>query len=98
MPGQWEHSTRKARLPADWPTLRQLVKRRAKGICEHTTADGVRCKTYGTDCDHITAGDDHRLVNLQWLCAYHHRAKSSAEGNAARPRERRPTEQHPGLA
>lgn len=105
MSGSWAHSTRRARLPPDWHKIRARTYRNAGGRCEWVT-DGRRCTTIaplhrqgdtpGGHADHITAmTDDHEQT--QWLCAPHHLAKSSAEGNAAKPRERRPPEQHPGL-
>ncbi len=36
----------------------------------------------------MIAGDDHRLTNLAAICDPCHRAKSSAEGNAARKANR----------
>jgi 5-methylcytosine-specific restriction protein A len=95
----WEGSTRKSRLPADWAKRRRAVQQRAGGRCEAKSRSGARCWRRGTDCDHVTAGDNHELSNLQWLCGKHHGAKSSAEGVAARvrPPAKRPAEEHPGL-
>lgn len=95
----WSTSDRRARLPADWPHLRQATKARARGICEWVDQDG-RCTEQGTDCDHVVQGDDHSLANLQWLCGPHHDEKTRNE-NAARNRQtaalrRKPTEPHPG--
>ncbi|WP_207391461.1 hypothetical protein [Streptomonospora litoralis] len=61
--------------------------------------DGRRCTRAATEVDHIKGKHDHRDQNLQALCEWHHRRKSSAEGNAQRRRfsNRRPPEQHPGL-
>lgn len=77
----WAGSTRKKRLPPDWQTRRLIVLKRDRGICYLCGAD--RADTV----DHIKPGDDHSLENL---AAVHdrtpphcHRAKSSAEGNAA---------------
>lgn len=99
MPG-WAGSTRRDRLPANWRQLREQVKARAAGQCEHTT-NGTRCTAAGNQCDHIVRGDDHSLSNLQWLCEPHHREKSSSEGGRAARRPRRSTrrepEAHPGL-
>lgn len=96
----WEGSDRSARLPANWPSLVRQVEQRAQGRCQVTMRDGSRCRDRGTQCDHIQAGDDHSLANLQWICEWHHARKSAAEGNAARTRltSRRPAERHPGLA
>ena len=77
----WNSSTRGSRLPFDWHTRRTRVRDRAGGQCEHTD-NGVRCTRPGTDCDHITAGDDHSLTNLQWLCAPHHKQKTQQEATA----------------
>ena len=95
----WSTSDRRARLPANWSTLRRDVKRRANGICEWIS-NGARCARPGTDCDHIRQGDNHALTNLQWLCTEHHWAKTKQE-NAARNTnnaalKRKPNEQHPG--
>jgi 5-methylcytosine-specific restriction enzyme A len=101
MPGQWAGSTRRGRLPTDWPDRVRRVKARDKGIC-------YLCEQPGADTvDHIVPGDDHALTNL---AAVHdrnpphcHRAKSSAEGAAARKTkggyvsQRRPRERHPGI-
>ncbi len=99
MAGGWVGSDRGSRLPDDWPLRRARVKRRANGRCEWVDEHG-RCGEPGTDCDHITAGDDHGMGNLQWLCRWHHARKSALEGVAARaplPPRRRPPEPHPGL-
>jgi 5-methylcytosine-specific restriction protein A len=95
----WSGSTRNKRLPANWSSLRNQVAARAGGQCEALLNEGTRCLDQGTDCDHILAGDNHDLNNLQWLCRWHHNKKSSAEGNRARRRftEQRPQEAHPGL-
>lgn len=95
----WSTSDRRARLPANWPSLRRDVKRRANGICEWVS-NGTRCTRPGTDCDHTHQGDNHALTNLQWLCTEHHWAKTKQE-NAARNTnnaalKRKPNEQHPG--
>jgi hypothetical protein len=98
MAGQWEGSTRASRLPHNWPQLRQLVKERDGNRCTELMRDGTRCTDQGTDVDHILPGDDHSLDNLRLLCTWHHKKKSSAEGNAAHKHltERRPKESHPG--
>ena len=97
--GNWANSNRRDRLPSDWKQLREKVISRAAHRCETKMKDGTRCTDKGTDVDHIVAGDDHSLTNLQLLCKWHHGKKSSREGNEARPRytERRPKEAHPGI-
>lgn len=97
MAGNWEGSTRAARLPDDWTQRKAAVWRR----------DGDRCWVCGGQgadaIDHKVRGDDHSLTNLgpihQDVYPYCHRKKSSAEGNVQRWRHRmaRPTEAHPGL-
>jgi 5-methylcytosine-specific restriction protein A len=98
MPGQWEGSDRRKRLPKDWKERRILVEARAGGRCQAVLNDETRCPDQGTDCDHIVPGDNHEISNLQWLCRWHHNRKTSKEAHARRPRinERIPRESHPG--
>lgn len=101
MSGGWAGSERKSRLPLDWPQKVAKVKQRAGGRCEAVRSKtGLRCTVPGSDVDHVTPGDDHRLENLQLLCRWHHNAKSSREGNEAkaqvRQSARRSPEKHPG--
>jgi 5-methylcytosine-specific restriction endonuclease McrA len=96
----WETSTRRQRLPRNWKSLRTSVLIRDRRLCQVLSDDtGFICGQPATEVDHITAGDDHSLSNLQAICTWHHRRKSSAEGNAAKvkweSRYRRP-ESHPG--
>lgn len=91
----WEGSTRRARLPADWPQRVAAVKRRDRGIC-------YVCGEPGADqVDHIRRGDDHSLGNLGSIhddpCHRAKTAREAAEARAARPRRQRPSEPHPGL-
>ena len=101
MSGGWAGSDRKSRLPADWPLLRRIVRDRSGGRCEVIKKNGRRCWDAATDCDHIVPGDDHSLSNLRDICTWHHRQKSSAEGNAAkaayRAQLKHPVETHPGV-
>ncbi len=95
----WSNSTRRARLPRDWPTKVAAVKRRSRGLCE-ATRHAPGCDGQGQDVDHRTQGDDHALTNLQYLSRHCHDAKTRAE-NAARNTlnaalKQRPTEPHPG--
>ncbi len=81
----WDGSTRRDRLPSDWPSLVQRVKKRDGFRCTATLPrSGKRCPRKGTDVDHKTPGDDHSLNNLALLCSRHHALKSSAEGRAAK--------------
>ena len=101
MSGGWQGSDRKSRLPADWPLLRRVVIERAGGRCEVIKKNGKRCWDDAVDVDHIVAGDDHSLAALQGICAWHHKRKSSREGNAAQAVTRnalkRAPEAPPGL-
>jgi 5-methylcytosine-specific restriction protein A len=101
MSGGWAGSDRKSRLPADWQQLRAAVRERSGGRCEVIKRNGKRCYDAATDCDHIIPGDDHSLANLRDICTWHHRRKSSREGNEAqaalRAMLRHPVEQHPGV-
>lgn len=96
MSGGWTDSNRRAELPPNWYTeIRTTVLKR----------DGHRCQACGypaSDVDHIGDKDDHRLTNLQALCGWCHRKKTSRQGNQSvnriKVREGREPEAHPGLA
>jgi 5-methylcytosine-specific restriction protein A len=90
----WAGSTRRARLPANWPAIRSAVLERDGWRCQ---IRGPRCTGRATDADHIEPGDDHRMANLRAACGPCHDRKSGQEGAAARPPLRRPAERHPGL-
>lgn len=99
--GRWEGSDRKGRLPAGWNALRELVLARASNRCQAIKrSTGKRCTNRANQVDHIVAGDDHSLGNLQALCIFHHREKSALEGVEARQKKwetgRRGPEDHPG--
>lgn len=94
----WAGSTRRQRLPANWPQIVREIKRRARGRCQATTHH-PHCTGEGTDVDHIIEGDDHRLANLQLLSTICHRAKTAreaAERNRAKVTGRKRPERHPG--
>jgi len=101
MSGGWVDSGRKARLPDDWPVRRKAVLERCGGRCEVIKKDGRRCWDRATEVDHIIAGDNHEISALQGICTWHHRRKSSREGNDAQAAQRamlrHPIEQHPGV-
>lgn len=80
----WHTSDRSSRLPGDWRTRRDRTRTRAHGQCEAMLDNGTRCPAPGTECDHITRGDNHDLTNLAWLCSDHHQAKTQREAAAAR--------------
>jgi len=96
----WEGSDRKSRLPVDWDRLRHVVLKRCGFRCEWAE-NGLRCHERASDVDHIIAGDDHSLANLQGLCGRHHLAKTSREANAAQAERRKlrrlPEEKQPGV-
>jgi 5-methylcytosine-specific restriction endonuclease McrA len=78
-------STRRLRLPRDWPKIRRYILDREGRIC-HV------CRQPGADqVDHVVAGDNHHETNLaaihSWPC---HARKSSSESAAARPKRWRP--------
>lgn len=97
MTGPWEGSTRRQRLPRDWPAIRRRILARDGWRCTWHD-EGGRCTAPAGQVDHVHPGDNHDDANLAALCDMHHRAKSAREGNAARNVHRlaRPNEPHPG--
>ena len=96
MPTGWHGSTRRSRLPPGWSsTIAPAIIRRDSGTCQLRYPD--ICTGTATEVDHRHRGDDHHPSNLQAACGPCHRHKTGGEGAAARPRNRRPREQHPGL-
>ena len=102
MPG-WSNSDRRSRLPADWGKVRTRVLRRDLNQCQVKMLDGSRCRDIASDVDHIRNGDDHHESNLQAICDWHHKNKSSSEGAMALAKKRRAIhrrfrtqEAHPG--
>jgi 5-methylcytosine-specific restriction protein A len=89
------------KLPHNWKALREIIAERAGYQCQDTMRDGTRCPDKGTECDHIVnirAGGTHDIDNLQWLCQWHHKRKTSKESQEARiavSMWRKP-ETHPG--
>ncbi|MDR1265920.1 MAG: hypothetical protein LBK42_10285 [Propionibacteriaceae bacterium] len=97
MPGHWQNSTRRTRLPKNWPTIRTTILTRDHHQCQWVRADtGQPCHHPARDVDHITPGDNHHPNNLQALCPWHHNRKSSREGHQAKRRPK-PPPPHPGL-
>ncbi|TMZ60741.1 HNH endonuclease [Klebsiella pneumoniae] len=98
----WASSKRRAELPADWGKIRARVLKRAGYRCEHIRADtGERCTYAANQCDHKKRGLDHSEANLQALCEWHHKQKTSREaaaGRRGRPRatRKRPPSTNPG--
>ncbi|MFJ7523330.1 HNH endonuclease [Streptomyces griseus] len=100
----WSNSTRRDRLPRNWPSLRRRVIRRDGGQCTARYSDDRRCELPGTDVDHVipdSLGGSSEMSNLALLCPFHHRQKSSSEGGTAaalaRKSVHRPTPTHPAL-
>jgi 5-methylcytosine-specific restriction protein A len=92
----WQGSTRRSRLPTDWPERRRRCFARDRYTCR--ACGGTRCGNRNLECDHIDGTDNHSLDNLQTLGADPcHREKTQAEALAARTPTRRPRERHPGL-
>jgi 5-methylcytosine-specific restriction protein A len=75
-PAPFRGSTRRKRLPRDWPERRAQVLWRDPvcRICHQAKA---------TEVDHVIHGDDHGLANLQGICVPCHRSKTGREGRAA---------------
>ena len=96
----WRGSNRKSRLPADWSRLRAAVLKRCGFRCEWRD-NGARCWNEATDADHIEAGDNHSLDNLQGLCRAHHLTKTGREARAVQEKfkalRRLPEEKQPGV-
>lgn len=95
----WTTSDRRKRLPNNWPHLITQTRNRAKGQCQ-ATRHHPKCDGQGSECDHITPGDNHTLSNLQWLNHHCHKMKTQAEVAANNTRRatmrKRPEEKHPG--
>lgn len=90
----WETSTRRSRLPEDWPKIRRQILDRDGRVCRLAYAG---CTKTASQVDHVVPGDDHSEGNLQAVCPHCHRTKSSREGAAAKPRLNRDPEPHPAL-
>lgn len=97
----WSSSDRRQRLPKNWRTYhRPMVLARCGGQCEYVRSSGRRCTAKATDVDHIVAGDNHSLENLQGLCSWHHKQKTQVEAQAGaqavRDSLKREPEENPG--
>lgn len=95
----WATSDRSERLPDGWPDIVRRIKARDKGRCQ-APRHNPRCDGRGTDVDHVQAGDNHSMGNLQLLSEACHRDKTGRE-SAARNQQiaalkKRPQEPHPG--
>lgn len=97
--GRWAGSTRRARLPANWPTIRRAVLERDGHVCQ--LAYPGACIHTATEVDHIHGDDNHDPSALRAVCTPCHQARSSSQGGraaaAARASRRRVPERHPGL-
>lgn len=82
-PKAWATSTRRARLPRDWPRTVRRILARDRHRC-------YLCSAYARQVDHIVSGDDHSDSNLAAICDPCHATKSAREGNAARNARREP--------
>lgn len=80
-PRPYATSTRRQRLPSNWPTLRKRVLRRDGYIC-HV------CGDYGNRVDHVIAGDNHDPDNLAPICLDCDLRKSGHEGGTTQGRYR----------
>lgn len=69
----WSGSTRRARLPADWPKRVAFVLQRDGNVC-------YRCGAFGNRVDHVVPGDDHAYDNLACICLDCDKHKSAIEG------------------
>jgi len=98
---QWRGSQRKSQLPPDWDAIRRGILRRDRYKCRWIREDtGMPCGDHANQVDHVdqTRNWDHSPGNLQSLCEWHHKIKSSAEGGrAAAARKRATRRRHPGL-
>ncbi|MEU1254767.1 HNH endonuclease [Streptomyces chartreusis] len=97
----WQGSTRRSRLPKNWPLLRRKVLRRDNHVCQNRFSEGQLCGREATEVDHIEPGDNHSMANLRALCTWCHARKSGSEGGRAaarmRVRTERPKQTHPAL-
>jgi 5-methylcytosine-specific restriction enzyme A len=75
-PEPWAGSTRRGRLPANWPHLVAFVLERDDHTC-------YLCARYGDRVDHVVAGDDHDPSNLACICLDCDKHKSAVEGGRA---------------
>lgn len=97
MTGNWQNSTRRARLPKNWEAARRRILQRDNHHCQ-LRLEG--CTGRATEVDHRVAGDNHDPTNLQAVCSSCHKRKTQAEAalaRAPRPSRRRAQPNHPGL-
>lgn len=99
----WYTSDRRSRLPlagGEWVRIRTRVRERANNHCQAQVHSAL-CNGIGSECDHITPGDDNSLDNLQWLNKHCHKLKTqreAARNNRRRAQLRRhPHETNPGM-
>lgn len=91
-------SGRTKQLPKDWARRRKAQLEHDGWQCTYVSPDtGARCAAQATDVHHVDgAGNDEALTSL---CSWHHDKITASQGATSqkRVRERRPTEQHPGI-
>ena len=96
----WQGTTRTS--TPEWRHLRLTILRRDKRRCYLCHRPAIEVDHIVSHAECIRLGIDPDLpANLAAICVACHRAKSSAEGLAARRRQssqaRRPPEPHPGI-
>lgn len=101
-PGSWHVRP----LPSNWTALRNACFGRDGHRCTWRFDNGGLCGSKNRiECDHVNRFGPDELWNLQTLCWYHHKAKSSREAGIASAERRkriaagktRPPEEHPGF-
>lgn len=89
----WETSARRSELPRDWATIRRRILARDP-ICRLALEV---CTGRSNEVDHVGDKHDHSDHNLRGVCTPCHKRRTQEQAQAAKPRQRRATESHPGL-
>ena len=95
----WSSSRRSESLPSNWRyVIRPRILKRDGYKCQWEREDtGLLCGAYANQVDHINPGNDHSDENLQALCWWHHKQKSSSEGGRRVHQKPQAGKKHPGL-